>query len=75
MNKQYSDMYSSVLCYTCKFPRTKILLAIMYVTCLKDTGFINIFTSIIHSENDYQIQSVIYQIDNKDLLDYSVQTN
>ena len=29
----------------------------------------------MHSENNYQIQQVIYQNDGKDLLDYSLQTN
>ena len=38
-------------------------------------GFVDIFIELIHSQNDYQIQSIIYQIDDKDLLDYSMQTN
>ena len=37
--------------------------------------FVDIFTGQIHSENIYQIQYVIYQIDDKDLLDHSKQIN
>ena len=35
-------------------------------------GFVDIFTGQIHSESDDQIQLIIYQIDDNDLLDYSV---
>ena len=36
------------------------------------TGFVDIFIGQIHSESDDQIQEIIYQIDDNDLLDYSV---
>ena len=36
------------------------------------TGFVDIFIDQIHSESDDQIQYIIYQIDDTDLLDYSV---
>ena len=35
-------------------------------------GFVDIFIGQIHSESDDQIQYIIYQIDDNDLLDYSV---
>ena len=34
-------------------------------------GFVDMFTGQIHSDSAFQIQNVIYQIDNKDLLDIS----
>ena len=42
---------------------------------LKGAGFVGIFTGKInvHNETVYQIQLIMYQIDNKDLFDYSVQ--
>ena len=46
----------------------------MCASRLNGAGFVDIFTGQIHGENDYRIQQIIYQMDNKDLLDYSVQT-
>ena len=35
-------------------------------------GFVDIFIGQIHSENEDQFQYITYQIDDNDLLDYSV---
>ena len=48
---------------------------VLIVLCLNGGGFVDIFTGQIHSQNSYEIQlKTIYQTDDKDFLDHSVQT-
>ena len=66
--------YSFLLYFILYLLRTKLAYATVRATPL-GAGFVDIFISQIHSESDDQIQYIIYQIDDNDLLDYSVWTN